>query len=294
MMGIINLFKPPGMTSFDCVKEVRKITGVKKVGHTGTLDPLACGVLPICLGRATRIVPFILEREKVYRGELFLGLTTTTLDLEGEILSTSNREVKVDEILDVFSSFEGRQMQLPPLYSARRVGGRRYYQLVREGKEVNRKPTEVTVYELKYLVRNGPRVLFETRVSKGTYVRSLVRDIGERLGCGACLSLLIRSEAGPFTIERTKTLEEVEKAYRMNQEDKVLLPPGCGLKDLPAVHIREGALKKVKNGAPLGQGDILSYPKASPGALVQIYEKERFLAIYQCEESTLFAKRVFL
>lgn len=294
MMGIINLLKPPGISSFDCVKRVRDGTGVKKVGHTGTLDPLACGVLPLCLGRATKLVPFFIGEDKVYRGEMTLGLETTTLDLEGAVTAQNDVQVKTEEILDVFSSFVGRQMQLPPLYSARSYQGKRYYQLVREGRSVERRPSEITVYYLKFLHRTARQVLFETKVSKGTYIRSLVDDIGHALGCGACLSFLLRTQVGSFSIETTSTLEEVDTALQENKRDSIILPPDAGLLDLPAVHMKGNQIKKVKNGVPLLSHDVVDWPHGETGELVRIYGGNRFFAIYRIEEKTLVARRVFL
>lgn len=294
MMGIINLLKPPGMSSFACVKQIREQSDIKKVGHTGTLDPLASGVLPLCLGRATKLVPFLIEKEKVYRGEMILGVETTTLDLEGEVVAYRDVHVTTEEIHQLFSSFLGPQMQLPPLYSARSTQGQRYYQLVREGKTIERTPTEIMVSDLRLLYRQDRRVLFETRVSKGTYIRSLVDDMGRSLGCGACLSFLLRTRAGPFSIETTCTLEEAERALNEKKWEEILLPPDTGFLDLPAATLKGKGQKKVKNGAPLLPVDVESWPPVDAKELVRIYGEGRFLALYQKEGKTLIAKRVFL
>lgn len=267
--GIINLIKPPGMTSFDVVSFVRRVLRIKKAGHTGTLDPAAAGVLPVCLGRATKIIPYIPEEEKEYIGELTLGLVTDTLDAEGTILKKNDdwKGFSKEEIREAFSFFRGEIEQIPPMYSALHHKGKRLYELAREGKKVEREPRRVEIKEINILGIELPRIRFQVTCSRGTYIRSLVSDIGTRLGCGAHLSFLIRTGSGPFKIAEGVTLEELKK-----EGEGVLLPLDYPL-DYPKLKVKDRAKKKALNGAYLNQNDLLPWPDSiSPGDRVLIYD----------------------
>ena len=186
--GILNVYKEKGYTSHDVVAKLRGIIGQKKIGHTGTLDPDAEGVLPVCLGKATRLCDLLTEKEKTYEAVLLLGRTTDTQDTTGETLAVSDTEhLTEEEVRRAVLSFQGTYPQVPPMYSALKVNGKKLYELAREGKTVERKPRMVTIYGIEILSADLPRVRMEVKCSKGTYIRTLCQDIGESLGCGGCI-----------------------------------------------------------------------------------------------------------
>ena len=215
MNGILNIFKPKGISSFQAVKKVRSILNISKVGHAGTLDPSASGVLLICIGHATKITEFLVGIEKHYQGEMILGISTDSQDSEGKIVQ--RREVKTDidekRIKDKFQKYEGIISQMPPMFSAARYKGERLYRLARKGIEVKRSPKEIKIYKLNLVNFNQKAGIakFEVICSKGTYVRTLCNDIGDELGCGAHLSNLVRKKVGNFSIEDSLNLEELKK-----------------------------------------------------------------------------------
>lgn len=214
MDGILNVLKPPGMTSFDVVAHLRGLTGIRKIGHAGTLDPLATGVLPVCTGLATRAIEFLMDKDKYYRAELTLGVTTDTQDSSGRILSSVPVLNSDEEIIKAVISFMGKYPQMPPMYSALKVDGKRLYELAREGTEIERQHRVVEVYSAEVLdIKRsaGIKVLLDVHCSKGTYIRTLCADIGERLKCGGHMSFLLRKRAGPFDIGSAFTLEELQK-----------------------------------------------------------------------------------
>lgn len=214
MDGILNVLKPSGMTSFDVVSHLRGLLGIRKIGHAGTLDPLAVGVLPVCIGRATRAIEFMMDKDKVYRAELTLGITTDTQDSSGKVLSACEVNCTDEQIDQAIRSFTGKYMQLPPMYSALKVNGKRLYELAREGTQIERRQREVEIYSSRTLNINrldGIRILLDVHCSKGTYIRTLCADIGERLGCGGHMSFLLRKQAGPFDIASAYTLEKLAK-----------------------------------------------------------------------------------
>jgi tRNA pseudouridine55 synthase len=210
MNGVLVVDKPKGITSFDVVREVRRAVAIKKVGHTGTLDPMATGVLPICLGDGTKIAQFIIEATKAYDATLKLGVTTDTLDAEGKVLETRAVPPITRELLEAtLAKFRGTLQQVPPMYSAIKIGGKRLYELARAGEEVERAPREVTVFELVLRDFSSDEVRLSVRSSKGFFVRSLAADIGEALGCGAHLTALRRTQSGPFTLAQSMPLADV-------------------------------------------------------------------------------------
>lgn len=233
MDGVINVYKPTGMSSFDVVSKIRKLSKSKKVGHTGTLDPEASGVLPICLGRATKIVDYIMSETKIYVAEMKLGIVTDSYDREGEILENNLVNVTEEQIKEAVYSFKGEIDQIPPMYSALKVNGQRLYELARKGIEIERKSRLITIYDIKILSIDLPSVIMEVTCSKGTYIRSLCYDIGRKLNCGAVMWNLERTATGSFTkadsIELSKLDSEnlieylipMEKA--LSQYDKLLL-----------------------------------------------------------------------
>ncbi|MGL4991093.1 MAG: tRNA pseudouridine(55) synthase TruB [Sarcina sp.] len=202
MNGVINIYKSTGETSFDVVAKVRKIAKIKKVGHTGTLDPEASGILPICIGKATKIIDYIMENKKVYRVTLELGKVTDTYDLEGQVVRTSDTSnIKKDDVQNVVLSFLGDIMQVPPMYSALKKNGVRLYELARKGIEIEREARPVTIYTLENIDIKLPQITMDVCCSKGTYIRSLCYDIGEKLGVGAVMTSLERIQNGPFVLE---------------------------------------------------------------------------------------------
>ena len=205
MDGILVIRKEKGYTSHDVVAKLRGILHMKKIGHTGTLDPAAEGVLPVALGRGTRLVELLTEKEKTY-------VSTDTQDMTGTILSEKPVTVTEEEVRETVASFVGEQMQVPPMYSALKVGGKKLYELAREGKTIERKPRPVVFYEIRILDMDLPLVRISVTCSKGTYIRTLCNDIGEKLGCGGAMEELLRTQSGNFTLEESMTLSQVEEA----------------------------------------------------------------------------------
>ena len=210
MNGILNIFKPTGMTSFDVVRIVKKVCNTGKVGHTGTLDPEASGVLPVCVGRATKIIDYIMDSKKVYEVVFKLGIRTTTYDLEGEVLEERNTEsLKDEDILKVVNSFKGQYSQIPPMYSALKQNGVRLYELARKGIEVEREGRLITIYNIEDIKVNNPYVSMKVTCSKGTYIRSLCYDIGEKLGVFATMTELNRSATSVFNQEEAININDL-------------------------------------------------------------------------------------
>ncbi|MEW5899754.1 MAG: tRNA pseudouridine(55) synthase TruB, partial [Bacillota bacterium] len=251
--GILIVHKPSGMTSHDVVDCLRRLTGVKKAGHTGTLDPGATGVLPVCLGRATRLIRY-LPGDKAYRAEVAFGIATATGDSFGEVIRTADASALTEEeLLAALKHFQGPIEQVPPMTSAVRHQGKRLYELARQGLEVERKPRPVMIYDLRLVDVSGlgtgtPRAVIELSCSAGTYVRALCTDLGEKLGCGAHMSALVRTRAGPFTLENAFPLEEIAALHRRGGLSGVLVSPAEALAHLPAVQVKPTAVPAVKSG----------------------------------------------
>ncbi len=251
MDGILNILKPPGMTSFDVVAHLRGLLGTRKIGHAGTLDPLAVGVLPVCVGRATRAIEFLMDKNKYYRAELTLGVVTDTQDSTGQVLSTTEPVCSDEEIIVSVHSFSGIYHQLPPMYSALKVDGKRLYELARTGVEVERQRRIVEVYSADVIQIDrsaGVKVLMDVKCSKGTYIRTLCADIGERLSCGGHMSFLLRKRAGPFDISDAYTLEELAEKHRDGTIQAVLLGVDKVFDNMPRYTLEENSNKKFANG----------------------------------------------
>lgn len=282
--GIINVIKPPGMTSFQVVSRIKRILGCKKAGHTGTLDPAAAGVLPVCIGKATKVIPFLPEEEKEYIAELTLGVKTDTLDGEGEILGKNDKwqDISADEINRVCNKFIGKIRQVPPMYSAVHHQGKRLYELAREGKEVKREPREIFIKNIEIMEINLPIIRLQVTCSKGTYIRTLAADIGDELGAGAFLSFLIRKRSGPFNLAEGYTLEEIEKT-----QEKVVLPLDFPL-DYPALTVRGEAENQARNGVYLTEKELEDVPAGlDSGEIVLIYNQQgEFISINEIIENT--------
>ncbi len=285
MDGILNILKPPGMTSHDVVAFVRRLVGGRKTGHTGTLDPGAAGVLVICVGRATRIIQF-LPGDKEYRAEITFGLATSTGDAFGEVVyrhdATTLTRGTVEEALQ---DFVGEILQVPPMTSAIRYQGKKLYELARQGVEVERRPRRVNIYSLR-LVRMDrlgtphPRVLVDVACSAGTYIRTLCTDLGERLGCGAYMSFLLRTRVGGFPVTQALTLEEVEDLARQGRLFSKLVKLDRALEHLPCVYVRQGAVDRVKSGNPLYWPGVAAAPDfLQEGQLVRLCSDQALLAV---------------
>ena len=246
MNKIVNIIKPTGMTSHDVVSAVRKILNTKKVGHTGTLDPDASGVLPICIGKATKVSELILNKDKSYICELTLGITTDTYDSSGEILErVDNFSFTKEEIEKAFDTQRGHIDQLPPMYSALKVNGKRMCDLVRSGRadEINLKTRTVYIKELNILSIRDNKIMFYVKCSKGTYVRSICYDVGKVLGCGGHMSFLLRTSSGKFNLENGITLEELKEYNDNNTLDKYLYDIDYVLTNFNKIKIHENAEK---------------------------------------------------
>ena len=209
--GIINVYKEKGFTSHDVVAKLRGILRQKKIGHTGTLDPEAVGVLPVCLGKGTKLCDMLTDHNKTYEVVMRLGVTTDTEDMTGTVLTTKDVHATEDEVKAVIEGFVGSMEQIPPMYSALKVNGKKLYELAREGKVIERKARPITIDSITILEMNLPLVRMEIACSKGTYIRSICRDIGEKLQCGGCMDSLIRTKVGQFLIKDSLTLAEIEK-----------------------------------------------------------------------------------
>ena len=224
--GIVNVYKEKGYTSFDVVAKLRGILKMRKIGHTGTLDPEAEGVLLVCTGRATKVCGLLTDRDKEYETVLLLGVTTDTQDLSGTVLSRREVSVTAEEVEAVIRGFAGEYLQVPPMYSALKVGGKKLCDLARAGVTVERKARPVTIHEITISEVCLPRVRMRVKCSKGTYIRTLCQDIGERLGCGACMESLLRTQVSDFSVETALRLAEIEDLVRQEASG---VPPEQGL-----------------------------------------------------------------
>ena len=246
--GILIVNKPAGWTSQDVAAKLRGVFHEKRVGHGGTLDPMATGVLPVFLGRATRGVEFFEHAEKEYLATLRLGVETDTQDVTGTVLNAREISVSKAEIEAVLPRFRGENEQIPPMYSAVKLGGRRLYEIARKGGTVERQPRRITVFELELLDGEGADWRLRVRCSKGTYIRTLCADLGAALGCGGCMAALERTRAGAYTLAQSHTMEEILAAEDKNA---LLLPVDSLFSGLPKLTVSEAAERRLRNGAPV-------------------------------------------
>ena len=273
MDGILNIHKAVGMTSHDVVGRVRKLLKQKRVGHAGTLDPAASGVLPICVGQGTRVAEYLSESGKAYRADITFGVVTDTYDAEGDIVRQAPVTLTREDIEAVLSSFLGSQMQVPPIYSAIKIQGQPAYKRTRAGEELVLEPRPIHIYALDILDWQSPRLTLAIECSKGTYIRSLAYDLGERLGCGAYLSALVRTRSGPFELSQSSTLEQLAEAIEQGTVSKLLFSSDYALQQYPAIHLDEETTVRVLHGNAF-HGEPL------PETLVRVYDdKGRFIAI---------------
>ena len=261
MTGIICINKDTDITSFGVCAKVRGITREKKVGHTGTLDPMATGVLPIMLGGATRFLNFLPDSDKAYRASFILGKTTDTLDITGNVLTEREVKVDYDAVEKVLENFKGVITQLPPMYSAVSVDGKRLYELARQGKTVERQPREIEIKRLELAGENNGEYVIDVECSKGTYIRTLIDDIGQSLGCGAVMTKLVRTKAMGFGIDDCVTLDELQKRRDSDGSfDDILLSIDKMLSSYPEVVVSFAQAKRFSNGGALDKTRLKAVP----------------------------------
>lgn len=297
--GVLPLYKPADWTSHDAVAKARKIIGIKRIGHTGTLDPQVSGVLPLCIGRATRVVEYLQDLPKEYEAELTVGFATDTEDLSGEVTEQVEQvRLSAEEVEKTLARFVGTIRQTPPMYSAVRVGGRRLYELAREGKEVERKPRTVHIYRLDLidmdLDREQPTVRFRTLCSKGTYIRTLCVDIGKALGYPAVMSALRRTAAGPFALEHCVTLEELERLAAAGRLAEAIVPVDRALAQFPAVTVSDRDARKAANGMKLPLPERSAGEAPAPLERVRLYAASGvFVGVFRVSGDALVPEKIF-
>ena len=269
MNGVINIYKNTGMTSFDVVAMVRRVAKMKKVGHTGTLDPAASGVLPVCLGKATKIIDYIMENKKVYRVNLKLGMVTDTYDLEGEVLREEDAShITKDEILNCINSFVGTIDQVPPMYSALKQNGVRLYELARQGIEVHREARKITIYSIENIkIESNDNIQMDVCCSKGTYIRSLCYDIGEKLNVGATMTALERIQNGTFTKEEAINIEDLTEELL----EKQIISIVKALDSFEKITVNEKFGKLLRNGVKVFDNRMYS-EEVEFNKLYRVYE----------------------
>lgn len=295
--GIINVYKEKGFTSHDVVAKLRGIFRQKKIGHTGTLDPDAEGVLPICMGKATRVCDLLTNKDKEYETVLLLGKTTDTQDITGEVLKESPVSCSEDEIRKIIAGFVGDYSQIPPMYSALKVDGKKLCDLARAGVSVERKPRSVQIFSIDILEIVFPRIKMRVHCSKGTYIRTLCHDIGEKAGCGGCMESLLRTRVAEFEVEDARKLSEIEarvqKVFAQHPERELAKEDFAELirntdsvfLQYPGVSVKEEFSKLLYNGNPLYPQWISDWVEAYKGENVRVYDaKHAFVGIYRWDD----------
>lgn len=285
--GILNLNKPPGPTSHDVVANVRHITDQRRVGHAGTLDPMATGVLIICLGRATRMTEYLMDSQKIYRARIRLGVTTNTYDAEGEVIDEAPVTVEREDVMAALEPFRGRILQIPPMYSALKHDGEPLYRLARRGVTVDRPPRPVEIHRLEMTAWEPPELTLELTCSRGTYIRSLAHDLGQQLSCGAHLVGLLRLASGEFHVKDAAPVDDVT-AERLPD---LLLPLDAALRGHPALHLDAKATRAIRSGLP-----IPATMDAAESSLARAYGPDgTFLAVvaYQEADDVWAPRKVF-
>ena len=289
--GVLNINKEKGFTSHDVVAKLRGIVGQKKIGHTGTLDPDATGVLPVCLGKATKLCDMLTDKDKTYETVMLLGKTTDTQDISGEILSEGSLdEIDNEAVIKCIGEFVGDYMQVPPMYSALKVNGKKLYELARQGIEVERKARPLVIHEIKIIDVDLPRVRMEVFCSKGTYIRTLCHDIGQKLGCGACMEELIRTKVSRFELADSLTLKEVEELKEAGRLDEILVPIDAMFSEYEAVTLKKEFAAFAYNGNMFMPKYICERITLTDGKQVRVYDEDgTFIAIYAfCKEKWMF------
>lgn len=296
--GIVNIYKEKGYTSHDVVAVLRKVVGQKKIGHTGTLDPDATGVLPVCLGRATKVCELLTDHDKTYEALLLLGKTTDTQDISGEVLEERDPgDLTEEEVRSCIESFIGEYDQIPPMYSALKVNGKKLYELAREGKTVERKSRKVQIHGIRILEMNLPHVRMEVDCSKGTYIRTLCHDIGEKLQVGGCMEELERMKVGHFLKEDAVTLDEVRQKMEQGEGAELFTPLDQIFAELPAVTVTDAKAWMSYNGNDLPERFLLEKEEWTDGQEVRVYDsRKNFIGLYQyrAPKKLFHIKKMFL
>ncbi len=280
--GIINVYKEKGYTSHDVVARLRGILGQKRIGHTGTLDPDAEGVLPVCLGKATKVCELLADWDKTYRAILLLGQVTDTQDVSGEILETREVTASIKEVYEAIQSFKGEYAQVPPMYSALKVNGKKLYELAREGKTVERKARNVQIHEIKIHEIVLPRISITVNCSKGTYIRTLCHDIGQKVGCGGCMEQLLRTQVGMFRVEESLRLDEIEVLHDLGQLQEHMAAIDSLFSLYPAVTVKQEYQKLLDNGNELYGRQVGKQGFPGQDGPVRMYGSDgNFQAVYE-------------
>ena len=279
--GIINVYKEKGFTSFDVVAKLRGILRTKKIGHTGTLDPDAEGVLPVCIGRATKVCDILTDKDKVYEAVMLLGVETDTQDTSGEILKELPVEASEDAVREAILSFVGEYAQVPPMYSALKVNGKKLYELAREGKTVERKARNVQIFSIDILEMDLPRVRMSVHCSKGTYIRTLCHDIGGMLGCGGCMKKLLRTKVGVFELADTLKLSEIDQLAKEGLVEEKIISVDELFDDYVKVWMKKEFDVVVHNGNRI-QKRMFEQKLDSNAERLRVYDSENtFIGIFE-------------
>ena len=300
--GIINVYKETGFTSHDVVAKLRGILKQKKIGHTGTLDPEAQGVLPVCLGKATKVCDLLTDKTKTYQAVLLLGRSTDTQDTTGTVLAEKEVTCSEEEVRSCIASFIGEQEQVPPMYSALKVNGKKLYELARQGIEVERKARVITIEDIVIDEVNLPEIVMTVTCSKGTYIRTLCNDIGEALGCGGCMKSLLRTKVGAFELNESVRLGEIEEMRDAGELERIVKNTDSVFGHLPAFYLNGEAERLVRNGNPLHEELAKKCRRETDEELVdgmqfRVYGTDNiFLAVYEWkgQKHCLKAVKMFL
>lgn len=285
--GVLNIYKEKGYTSHDIVAKMRGILKQKKIGHTGTLDPDATGVLPICLGQATKLCDMLVEHDKTYKAVMLLGTETDTQDISGKILSEKPVTCSEELVKNTVLGYIGIYNQVPPMYSARKVNGKKLYELARQGKVVERESKQVSIHDIHIEEINLPEVTMTVKCSKGTYIRTLCHDIGQTLGCGACMENLIRTQTGQFRLEESITLSQLEKIRDEGFLEQYIISVEEMFKTCPAIYVKKEANNLAWNGNPvkLEMTDTETDSQFENGMRCRVYDSgRRFLGVYEFDK----------
>lgn len=282
MEGIVPLLKPPGLSSSDCVVDIRRLFGEKRVGHLGTLDPGAAGILPVCVGRAVRLFDYLVDKEKTYRFELILGTATDTQDSFGQVVEEGPGDLDLSAVEAVLPRFRGQIEQLAPAYSALKSNGQKLYDLALRGIDVPEKRRPVIIRDLQLLHQEGEgRFLLEMTCSRGTYVRTVCHDLGHALGTCGHMGCLLRTRSGPFSVERSFTVEELRELKEAGTLEKALISCEAALQQFPALTLSEDRLIPTKNGLPTDLHGV----DRQPDGVVRLYSGSLFLGIGRIEKN---------
>ncbi len=296
--GILNVYKEKGYTSHDVVAKLRGIAGQKKIGHTGTLDPDAEGVLPVCLGRATKVCDMLTEKDKTYEAVLLLGKETDTQDISGTVLQEGEtQELTEEQVKNCVMSFVGEYDQIPPMYSALKVNGKKLYELAREGKTIERKSRRVEIKDIRILEISLPRVKMEVSCSKGTYIRTLCHDIGEKLGCFGCMESLLRTKVSQFEIQESLKLSEIQEKKEQGKFSEILMPLDTVFFKYPAVTVKEEGQALAYNGNEIPVRFLEYVPDEKKQERIRVYDsKHHFIGIFRVDENgkKLKVEKMFL